>query len=125
MVERLSGTEPEGSRNRIENKDGMQKWQYHAAYISLNKDYEIVTGEKGMFGSDKRKKVPTWVGDLPGGSKLPLSKFLQEMGENGWEIAGVAQTQIPAGGGAGTYWYDLSHWLYFKRPKMDNQPEKK
>lgn len=123
MVEKLSGTESEGSRNEIEKEGGMQKWEYHVASISVDKAYEIVTGEKGMFGGDKKKKVPTWVGDLPGGNKLPLRKFLQEMGENGWEIAGVAQTSIPTGG-VGSEWFDLSHWPYFKRTKMDNQPEK-
>lgn len=123
MVERLE-TALEGSRNKIEKKGGIQKWEYYTASVRLDKDYQISTGEKGRFGSDKTKKVPTWVGDLPGGNELPLRKFLQEMGENGWEIAGVAQTSIPVGEIGGPHWHDLSHFLYFKRPRMDNQSEK-
>ena len=123
MVERSSGAEPEGSRNKVEKEGGRQKWEYHAAWIFRDGKYEIPTGEKAMFGGDKTKKVPMWVGDLPGGDKLPLGKFLQEMGENGWEITGVAQSQAPSGGGI-VNWYYPDHWLYFKRPKIDNLPPK-
>lgn len=121
MVERLGRSEE--PQNRIE-KGGMQEWEYHAAKIAVDEDFKIPTGEKGMLGGDKKKRVPTWVGNLPGGNNLPLGEFLQEMGENGWEIAGVAQALVPTGGTSFVSWHNPSHWLYFKRPKIDSTPQK-
>jgi hypothetical protein len=75
-----------------------------------------------------------WVTDVEGktcaydgGRPVPLGPFLNQMGEEGWEVAaavpGTLRNSAPdrvmmrQDAWAGGPWYHIPHWLYLKRPK--------
>ncbi len=96
----------------------VQKWEYFGAYVLRDANYKIPTGEKGLFGGEKTNTVPTWVTDLPSGEHLPIEQFLNRMGDDGWEMAGVAQAWSAAGSAnASADALFPVHVLYFKHPK--------
>lgn len=101
----------------------MQKWDYYAAYVEYNTKRVVPVMVKASWPSkgmvETMQKAPAWVSTLPSGQEKTLPKFLEEMGENGWEIVGSALAQSFAAGTV-SEWFRPDHWLYFKRPKADN-----
>src|SRR5271169_1356938 len=95
-------------------EDLMQKWEYYPAWVY--KTDEIYATEKTWTGKEKKEhlKEKAWFSNLPNGKQVGLFQFLEEMGENGWEIVGTVLGLITSP--ASSVW--PPHFLYFKRPKQ-------
>ena len=84
----------------------MQRWQYWARTLSMVKDFGRKPGFlKGQAGH------PTWCID-----GIPLQEALAQLGDDGWELVGTANSFASSGGSVQTLHFP-DHLLFFKRPK--------
>ncbi len=75
-------------------------------------EYAIVDVEY----SEKQKRWLAWYS----GQQHRHLELLNQMGDDGWELVGMAVARDYVGGGSPGFpdqWYSPSHSLYFKRPK--------
>lgn len=79
---------------------------------------EFDTGERGLMGSQKRRKEKWWCVSQSDG---PVSEkeILDYMGSHGWELVGAAVSSTYSAGGSIDKWFQPSHRLFFKRPKSE------
>jgi hypothetical protein len=82
-----------------------QKWQYRVCTCQFE-----ITAVGGIFRADEGY----WTLTLD--EELPLADGLQQLGEEGYELAGIQSTYLRDNGGAGTSWYSPSSIYIFKRP---------
>lgn len=98
----------------------MQKWEYFWTTVSLVQE-EQPSGERGLFGGEKKQIVGRWVAWWSEGERLErleLSALLNKAGALGWELVGTPISEARHGGGGLSigFTYTPPHLLYFKRP---------
>ena len=77
----------------------MQKWDYKTVMLSGDGKNLYIDGDEVASGKSFTTTLP----------------FLQQLGEQGWEMVTAVSESVCIGGGIGTY-YGGIRW-YFKRPK--------
>ena len=80
----------------------MQKWEYLSVVVELTKDGPSkITGVNGKHAAVQGG----WFSD----KRRDAHEFFGELGDQGWELAGVGTVKEGVG----------SHALYFKRPRPE------
>ena len=82
-----------------------QKWQYRVCACQFK-----ITKAGGIFHADEGY----WTLTLD--SELSLVNGLQQMGDEGYELAGIQVTNLRDSGGANKPWYAPSYFYVFKKP---------
>ena len=82
-----------------------QKWQYRICACQFKS-----TAVGGIFRADEGY----WIMTLD--KELTLANGLQQMGDEGYELAGIQAINMRDNGGAGNSWYAPSYYYIFKRP---------
>jgi hypothetical protein len=99
----------------------VQKWEYLAAWVHCYSQVFKVP-KQGLFGGSETRVEETWAVKISG-EELALHDGLARLGDEGWEMVGVAAA-------FGSMQFILAddpehpdrdcrtaHWLYLKRPK--------
>ena len=91
----------------------MTRWQHMAVVVYHNSEFKtgrmVPQRDTSFWGGIKQVEEvsPMWCAKYDG-RDVPLDQFLEQVGEEGWEIAGTAPYDLRIGGGVAA-WYKASH----------------